>query len=770
VALALDASSPAAVVGATATTTTASFSPPANSLLVAWVMADAGTGATGEQCTVTSTGGLSWSLARRHNGSPGADVEVWSAQAVSAPGSITVSLTDNQGSVDKRLFVRVFTDAGNGTPAGIGASNSSAATSVAYTSTVANSWGWSVGLGGGGTPVAGASQTLQDSDTAFDGGDGCFVVDQNATTSSAGTSVTMSVTAPSTVLHHVAVEVLPASTATIPPPNTRTVPGRDYGEVQWAQKDRRNANLVATAANPLSSPLDTAWQAGARYWHLYGDSADAAPRTWQSLQRNLVSDPALLGPVATDPLTVAAGVGGDTWRRYNTPEYADRREVPQQRSYVSNPALLSSALLENELLGGADTARHYVTSVYVDRREVPQQRRYVSDPGLLATAELENELLGGADTARRYRQPATHLDRRETVAPRVYFADVDQVSIVGTGATAAWWGHDDTGAYLANTRRTFDLSGLQPPTVYDPTLSGLLPVWQEYNQAAVHADRREVPQQRLYISDPSTYPQFPPTNPLTLAWGVGGTYWLLYNTAALQVGRREVPAAARVRLGSGAAVHLAAGERAARRRRHGPALPRRGVRRPARGPCPARLRLGPAAAGDGAAGERAARLGRRPAAALPGRGLRRPPGGPGPAAPAGSVAARRRADRPAAPGRGRGRGHVAPGEHTGVRGPAGGSRAAAGPHVLRRRRSGFPAADPGLGRGRRAVAPVQPGGVPHGQLAGLDAAAGLHVRLHDPPPGHRHGRPWRDRHDQPPVHRDRRGSLLLREVECRLPR
>lgn len=235
-ALQIDASSPAAAVGAATTVSTASFSPPANSLLVAFVMSDANSGASNEQNTVTSTGGLSWTLKARANGAPGANVEIWSAQAVSAPGSITVSVTDNQGAVDQRLFVRVFTDSGGGIPAGIGATNTSAATSVGYTSTVNGSWGWAVGLGGGGAPTAGTGQTLQDSDTNLDGGDGTWVIDQNATTTTAGTSVTMSVTAPATVIHFAAAEILPMSTATAGPtagPWTAPAPGHVSPTGQW---------------------------------------------------------------------------------------------------------------------------------------------------------------------------------------------------------------------------------------------------------------------------------------------------------------------------------------------------------------------------------------------------------------------------------------------------------------------------------------------------------------------------------------------------------
>ncbi len=65
--------------------------------------------------------------------------------------------------------------------------------------------------------------------------------------------------------------------------------------------------------------------------------------------------------------------------------------------------------------------------------------------------------------------------------------------------------------------------------------------WSLYNEDAWQPDRRKVPAQRQYVSDPSFYPTVPPLDPLTVAYGAGGAYWQLYNTAALDVGRREVP-------------------------------------------------------------------------------------------------------------------------------------------------------------------------------------------------------------------------------------
>jgi hypothetical protein len=213
-ALAIDASSPAVVQNTNATTSTTSFTPPANASYVAFAEADAGTGAADETLTVNSTGGLSWSRAVEHNGSPGAVAEVWVATSDTAPGSITVSVTDNKGAVAKRLFVRVFTDSNGFTPAGVGATNSGTTGTVAYTSTVADSWGWACAIGSG-TPNAGSGQTLQDSASGTGpDGDSAETWRQDATTGTPGTSVSMSSTMSS--LHTVAVEVLPG-VATGPP-------------------------------------------------------------------------------------------------------------------------------------------------------------------------------------------------------------------------------------------------------------------------------------------------------------------------------------------------------------------------------------------------------------------------------------------------------------------------------------------------------------------------------------------------------------------------
>ena len=340
--------------------------------------------------------------------------------------------------------------------------------------------------------------------------------------------------------------------------------------VPWSQKDLRNALLVATAANPLPSPLDvtwgangpyshlysdtavrdrrqyfyqrsyvsvpgavdtpanplvppldSAWQADAQYWHLYNDPKIRESRVYFA-QRLLVSDPSLLVSAAADPLTLnpEQSNSSDMWRVAIVPAFYDRREVPQQRAYY-DPALLATALLENELLGGAetfkryglaathvlrwwmpqqpsrladpllivtalletpllgggDTMRHYLTAAYADRREVPQQRAYVSDPLLLLTALLENELLGGGDTFKRYGLAATHADRRQVPQQRQFYA--------------------------------------MPGLPLDPTVAAWNDLARRYLLAATHRDRRLYPAQRLYYLPPPPPPPPPALVPAT---------------------------------------------------------------------------------------------------------------------------------------------------------------------------------------------------------------------------------------------------------------
>ena len=569
-ALAIDASSPATATqtsGATATVTTASFTPPAGSVLLVQWSCDAS--ALPSAPSITDNLGTPLTYTRTDwqsgNDSPGAggQAAAWTANvATSAAMTVTVTSGSASGERVSALNIRVLTGAdttSNTSPVGAhGKSGSKSASSIAqsYTAQATNAWGFIIDCDFDqvGAQTAGTGCTLTGSANVATNITYGFARRTTADDTN-GSSNTLNVTLPatSTNLNWVYVEIMPAVAASmIPPSPQRTIQGRDPGEAWWLQRDRRDANTVGSAANPLVPPLDSAWQAGGRYWHLYGDCADAAPRTWQSLQRNYTSDPSLLGPAPTDPLTLTWGVEGNYWHLYD--DWRRPGPWPQQRPYISDPSFYQPYQLENELLGSVDDVRrHTIVAAYADRREVPQQRPYISDPLLLTTAQLENELLGSADDERRrYLEPA-YYDRREVPQQRLYISDPNLLQpslleneLLGGAETPKrtnvafthaprWWMPQQP------NRQTlyFDAGPDVPPLTLSWGADGRYSVL--YNQAGWQPDRREVPQQRLYISDPSFYPTVPPLDPLTVAWGVEGVYWHLYNTAAEHVDRREVP-------------------------------------------------------------------------------------------------------------------------------------------------------------------------------------------------------------------------------------
>lgn len=368
------------------------------------------------------------------------------------------------------------------------------------------------------------------------------------------------------------------------PPRTPQV--RDPGETWWIQRDLRDANTVGTSANPLPSPLDVAFGAGGPIWWQRGGAVDAAPRTWTAQQRTY-SDPSLLSPPAAIP-------GPAPQRTIAVRDYGESQWIQGTRR---DPLLLTAALLENELLGSVDDlARHRHAGVYVDRREVPQQRPYVSDPLLLASALLENELLGSADDLRRRQLESVYFpDRREVPQQRAYVSDptfypVPNPPDITTSAWLPGWLARNVAATHADRREVPQQRlYISDPSFY-PTVAPTDPLtlaygaggtyWLMYNVAAVDVDRREVPQQRRYVSDPGLLstalledallggattaqrltwftdrrevPQqrmytdpsllaIVDVDPTTLAAGVGGDLWRRVNTPAY-ADRRETAA------------------------------------------------------------------------------------------------------------------------------------------------------------------------------------------------------------------------------------
>jgi hypothetical protein len=361
VALAIDASTPAIAVqatGATATVTTASFTPPAGSLLVIQYAANTIDPTSPATPTITDSLGtpLTYTLqdfsARADTPAADGQAATWTAPVASST-AMTVTVTNQAASPNRHAALRVRVLTGqHASPVGAhGKSGSISASSIAqnYTAQATGGWGF-IGVidwSATGAMTAGTGCTVEGSanvgapDITYGFARRTSADDVNGNTN----TLNVTLGGASTSVRWTYIEILP-DVASIPYAPPRSAVTRDPGEAWWIQKDRRDANLVATAANPLTTPLDSAWQAGGRYWHLYNDAVRPG---WQPQQR-VASDPSLLAPVA-------AAVLPATVRTVQTRDSGEAQWI-QRRS--TDATLLASAELENELLGGADTLKRYL--------------------------------------------------------------------------------------------------------------------------------------------------------------------------------------------------------------------------------------------------------------------------------------------------------------------------------------------------------------------------------------------------------------------------
>ena len=216
-ALALDATAWRDQGTAQATVTSAAFSTTAgNELLLAFISADS---ASGPNTTVTrvSGAGLTWVLVRRTNVQLGT-AEIWRAFAPAVLTNVTVTATLSQA-VSSSLTVVSFTGVdpsgtnGSGAVGATGSGNAArGAPTASLTTTRNNSWVFGVGTDWD-NPIArtpGANQTLVHQYMP-PVGDTYWVQRLNATTPTAGTSVTLNDTAPTGDRYNLSlVEVLPA--------------------------------------------------------------------------------------------------------------------------------------------------------------------------------------------------------------------------------------------------------------------------------------------------------------------------------------------------------------------------------------------------------------------------------------------------------------------------------------------------------------------------------------------------------------------------------
>lgn len=211
--IAIDATTPAIVQVTTGNNVTASFTAPANSLLVALFWHD-DTSAT----TISDSGGLTWTTAVADFTGFGEVVGIRTAfQATSAARTVTMSAATNTG--HKIMQVMVFTGTALSAPF-TGATKANTSTTLmndSVTSTAIGSWAWAMylDLTGGAVPTPGSGVTVRSSNNANETG---AVLYHTALSTTIGEVGTISTTAPSSagIIYCIAEILPPPSAATLP--------------------------------------------------------------------------------------------------------------------------------------------------------------------------------------------------------------------------------------------------------------------------------------------------------------------------------------------------------------------------------------------------------------------------------------------------------------------------------------------------------------------------------------------------------------------------
>lgn len=224
-AIAIDGSSPARFTGTPANNvdiTSASFTAPANSLLVAHVSADTNGSSENITISVSDSGGLTWTnRVERDPGDAGAEAghaSIWTAeQPTSASRTVSVRRTAGNGSTNRisvKVDVWTGTDIG-GDPIGTtgeGSSTTNNITPNAYTSTVNNSRG--VGCATCWNQLGIPTSTDTEDGADYSGAISVISLYKAADTATSGSTVTMNFDAGGTgaaAWNWVALEILPGA-------------------------------------------------------------------------------------------------------------------------------------------------------------------------------------------------------------------------------------------------------------------------------------------------------------------------------------------------------------------------------------------------------------------------------------------------------------------------------------------------------------------------------------------------------------------------------
>ena len=215
--LALDASTPAVVKARGNTLTTASFTPPAGSVLVISAQSNGNSDTKSIAVSDNLSTHLTYTQAQT-KGNTTNDVYAklyWAPVTTSRAMTVTATIGGNSGDYGM-LSVLVFTGANTAAPIGAsgGGRGATGVITDSYTSTASGSWGW---LSYGdwaqkGVPKVPTTETVHASYNVS-GEDTFALIKQNATTAAAGTQVTMSTTSPTSGARatHIYFEVVSAT-------------------------------------------------------------------------------------------------------------------------------------------------------------------------------------------------------------------------------------------------------------------------------------------------------------------------------------------------------------------------------------------------------------------------------------------------------------------------------------------------------------------------------------------------------------------------------
>ncbi len=218
-AIAIDGSTPAIASTTASPLTTASFTPPSGSLLVACISSDSNSGVNPTIGISNSGTAFTWTEQIRESaasgGNSGCAVIFTAPVTVSQSMTVTVTSTSSSTAMDEAVQVYVLTGADTSSPVGATGSGSSVVnhiTPTVYTSTVNNSWGF-----GAFTDWADlGAPTSADVAVTFSGiGTAGAEIRKSAATTPVSTAVTLDYDAPgtaATALNWVAVEIKPAGT------------------------------------------------------------------------------------------------------------------------------------------------------------------------------------------------------------------------------------------------------------------------------------------------------------------------------------------------------------------------------------------------------------------------------------------------------------------------------------------------------------------------------------------------------------------------------